>query len=449
MTPTATTALSRSPLAVADPSPAPAATPRDRAGKAAVTWILRHLAHGQITLIERGRARTYGAATPAFPLRATIVVHSPRFYGSLLSGSAGAGASYMDGDWDTDDLTALVRICARNLQGYDGYRRRAGPVLGPVRNTVGWLQRNTPTRSRERISAHYDLGNDFFEQFLDPTMMYSCAVFDRPELSLHEAQVAKVERICAKLDLGPGDHLLEIGTGWGWLAVYAAQTYGCRVTTTTISREQHERATARVRDAGLADRVEVLLCDYRDLTGTYDKLVSVEMIEAVGWEYFDRFFEVCSGLLRPDGLMCLQSITIDERIFEHAKASDDFIKAFIFPGGCIPSVGAITDSIGRATDLRAVQLEDITASYAQTLRHWRDNLYANLGEIRAAGYDDPRFLRMWEMYLCFCEGGFAERRIGDVQLLLAKPLYRDEPLGELRGRGTPSGGEALGGARVA
>jgi cyclopropane-fatty-acyl-phospholipid synthase len=262
---------------------------------------------------------------------------------------------------------------------------------------------------------------------LDPTLSYSCAVFEQPQMTLEQAQLAKLDRVCDKLDLGPGDRVIEIGTGWGGFAVHAASTRGCHVTTTTISRDQYEYAVKRVRDAGLADRVTVLMQDYRDLAGRYDKLVSIEMIEAVGWRQFGAFFAKCSDLLEPDGAMLLQAITIDDRAYEVEKASKTFINTRIFPGGCLPSLAVIARNVTRRTDLQQVDLEDITAHYVPTLHHWRENFAASTGELVPLGYDE-RFHRLWALYLAYCEAGFAERRICDVQLLLAKPKWR--PAGE-------------------
>jgi cyclopropane-fatty-acyl-phospholipid synthase len=313
---------------------------------------------------------------------------------------------------------------------FDRVRRTFRPVIAPVQYAVGLVRRNTVARSRRQIAAHYDLGNELYELFLDDSMMYSCAVYDDGHTSLEEAQRAKLERIVRKLDLKASDHLLEIGTGWGALALHAARRTGCRVTTTTISREQHALATERVRAAGLEDRVTVLLEDYRDLAGTYDKLVSIEMIEAVGWRDFDTYFRRCSELLEPDGLMLLQAITIDDRAFDVEKATKSFINQLIFPGGCLPSLGEIHRCVAQRTDMRSVGMEDITPHYVTTLRDWRERFDAQEPELDQRGYDE-RFRRMWRLYLAYCEGGFAERRIGDVQLLLAKPAFRDEPVAPL------------------
>jgi cyclopropane-fatty-acyl-phospholipid synthase len=285
------------------------------------------------------------------------------------------------------------------------------------------FRRNTENGSRANIAAHYDLSNEFFELFLDDTMMYSCGVFERPEATLREASIAKIDRICRKLELSPRDHLLEIGTGWGGFAIHAAREYGCRVTTTTISRAQHDLAAKRIRDAGLEDRITLLFQDYRKLTGVYDKLVSIEMIEAVGHHYYDDYFRSCSALLAPGGRMCIQAITIADQLYESARRSVDFIQRYIFPGSCIPSVTALCSSMTRASELRLVGLDDIGPDYVKTLMKWRENLTRRADEARALGFDD-QFLRLWDFYFCYCAGGFAERRIGTVHMLLERPASR-------------------------
>jgi cyclopropane-fatty-acyl-phospholipid synthase len=308
-------------------------------------------------------------------------------------------------------------------------RRRLRALLVPLARLRATRRLPTPRRSRRQIAAHYDLGNDLFASFLDETMSYSSAIFAAPGASLREAQIHKLDRVCRKLGLSERDHVLEVGCGWGGFAIHAAGNYGCRVTAATISREQHALATERVRAAALEDRVEVILRDYRDLDGRYDKLVSIEMIEAVGWQYFDRYFARCSELLRDDGAMLLQAITIDDRAYEVEKHGRSFMNTLIFPGGCLPSLGAIGASLGRVTDLTSVHLEDISAHYVTTLRHWRERFAAaaDRDELDPGRYD-ARFRRLWELYLAYCEAGFAERRIRDVQLVLAKPAFRSEPL---------------------
>jgi cyclopropane-fatty-acyl-phospholipid synthase len=393
---------------------------RDRLARRIVLRLLAGLRGGELVIVEQDGEIRLGEMLAGEGLRAVVQVRSPRFYSQLLRGSVGFCEAYLQGLWECEDLVSLTRIGAINAVGLDRLRRRLAPLLVPVQRGLGWLARNTPGRARRRIAAHYDLGNELFSLFLDPTMMYSCAVFEQPEATLEEASVTKLDRVCEKLALGPGDHVLEIGTGWGGFALHAAGRYGCRVTTTTISREQHAYACERVREAGLQDRVTVLLQDYRELSGTYDKLVSIEMIEAVGWQYFQTFFRRCSELLHEDGVMLLQAITIDDRAYEVEKAGRSFINTYIFPGGCLPSMEVIRRSVARASDLRVAHLEDITAHYATTLERWRERFTAAAEHVAELGYDE-RFRRLWELYLSWCEGGFRERRIQDVQVLLAKP----------------------------
>jgi len=357
-----------------------------------------------------------------------VHVHDPRFYSEIaFGGSIGAGEAYMQGYWSVDDLTALVRILLQNRAVLDGMEGGAARVTAPLQQALHWAARNTRTGSRRNIAAHYDLGNEFFRLFLDPTLMYSSAVFERAGMTLEEASLAKLDRICRKLDLQPQDHVLEIGTGWGGFALHAARHYGCRVTTTTISRQQHELAQERIAAAGLGDRITLLFEDYRDLAGQYDKLVSIEMIEAVGHRYYDAYFRQCSALLKPAGMMLLQAITIADQHYDAARKSVDFIQRHIFHGSCIPSVTVMNDAVARVTDMRLYHLEDIGPHYATTLRHWRENLLANLDQVRALGYPEE-FIRKWEFYFCYCEGGFAERAIGDVQMLLVKPWARPQPI---------------------
>ncbi len=409
----------------------PAGRDRLRPSWRLARWLVIRLfgrIEGGLLILEEAEERLeFGEIDPRRPLQAVVEVRSPRFYRELLRGSVGLCESYLQGMWECDDLVSMTRIAALNVAALDRLRRIFTPVLIPVQRWARWVARNTPGRSRRQIEAHYDLGNELFSLFLDPTMMYSCAIFETPEATLEDASLAKLRRICEKLDLGPEDHLLEIGTGWGGFAVYAAEHYGCRVTTTTISREQHAYACRRVREAGLQERVTVLLEDYRELTGTYDKLVSIEMIEAVGWQYFPRYFRSCSDLLRPDGAMLLQAILIDDRAFHVEKAGRSFINTYIFPGGCLPSMEIISRTLAKVTDLRQVHLEDITPHYATTLAHWRRRFEEAAEHLAELGYDE-RFRRLWDLYLSYCEGGFTERRIQDVQLLLAKPGNRAEPL---------------------
>ena len=384
-----------------------------------VSVLLRRIRTGSLIVLEEGSRRVYGSGAPA----ATITVHSRRMWRAGLTGSRGLAEAYAGGLWDSPDLVALVRLAARNAEGLDRLRRRLAPVRVPAQRIRAWLRPSTPLRRRRDIAAHYDLGNQLFSRMLDSTMSYSCAVFEDPGMTLEEAQLTKLEGICDKLDLGPEDHLLEIGTGWGGLAVHAAMTRGCRVTTTTISREQHAHAVEAVHRAGLEDRVTVLLEDYRELTGRYDKLVSIEMIEAVGWRHTGAFFAKCSELLAPGGAMLLQAIAIDDRAYEVEKASRSFMNTQIFPGGCLPSLELMTRAAARRTDLQMVGLEDLTPHYVETLRRWRGRFTGHARELAELGYDE-RFRRLWTLYLVYCEAGFAERRILDLQLLLVKPRCR-------------------------
>ena len=411
----------------------------ERIARRIATEALSRLREGQLVLVEDGRTEVFGTGMP----RATVHVHSPRAWPALLRGSRGLGESYADGLWDSPDLTAVIRVAARNAVLLDDVRRRLTFVREPFQRVRAGFRRNTPQRSRKDIAAHYDLGNELFALMLDPLLMYSCAVFEHRDSTLADAAVAKLELVCAKLELGPGDHVLEIGTGWGGFAVYAARTRGCRVTTTTLSREQHAVAVERVREHGLEELVDVRLDDYRDLRGSYDKLVSLEMIESVGWKDFGTFFACCSDLLAPTGAMLLQAITMDDRAYGVEKASKSFIRTHIFPNGCLPSLEVIARCVARRTDLRTVGLEDLTPHYAETLRRWRANFDTATGALEALGYDE-RFRRLWRMYLAYCEGGFAERRIGLVQAVLAKPHWARDPLGVAAAEELPASSAAAG-----
>lgn len=390
----------------------------------AVRERLMAIQRGSLDISDGRTVDRYGTASSQHSLHETVRVHDPRFYSEMaFGGSVGAGEAYMQGYWNTDDLTAVMRIILQNRDVLDGMETGWARLTEPVRKMLHWAARNTRSGSRRNIQAHYDLGNDFFKLFLDPTMMYSSAIFEHEGMSLEAASIAKLDRICRKLDLKPDDHVMEIGTGWGGFALHAARHYGCHVTTTTISPSQHDVARERVAAAGLNERITLLQKDYRDLTGQYDRLVSIEMIEAVGHQYYDTFFRKCSELLKPEGAMLLQAITIADQRYEAAKKSVDFIQRYIFPGSCIPSVAAMTGAVARATDMRLTDLKDIGPDYAVTLRCWRKNFFANLEQVRALGYPES-FIRMWEFYLCYCEAGFIERVISDVQLLLVKPLAR-------------------------
>jgi cyclopropane-fatty-acyl-phospholipid synthase len=390
---------------------------------------LRALQHGSLSLTDAQGTLQFGATGSAQQAdqsrpSAHIVVNRPAFFRKVtLGGSVGAGESYMEGDWDCDDLVALVRLFALNTESL-GRVDGARTLTVQLKNLLGHVtRRNSRSGSRRNITAHYDLSNEFFATFLDERMMYSSAVYEADDQSLESASIAKLERLCRKLELVATDHLLEIGSGWGGLAVYAAENFGCRVTTITISPAQHAAATQRVADAGLQDRVEVLLQDYRELQGSYDKLVSVEMVEAVGHQYLPQYFSVMNRLVRPNGLIALQAITIEDRRYRQALNSVDFIKKHIFPGSFIPCVSELVSSAAKHTDMVLVNLEDIGLDYAWTLKAWRERVYGSRRKILDLGFDE-RLLRMWEFYLAYCEGGFRERSISDVQMLFAKPAYR-------------------------
>lgn len=401
--------------------------PLDALARKLVYITLRKLKYGKLNIIEDGISVTFGALEEPFPIEASVTVHHPRcFFCLVFGGSVGAGEAYMAGYWTADDLTKVVRILAKNqdmLQTLEGHFAR---LASEVNKYLHRLHRNTMKGSLRNIHAHYDLGNDFYSLFLDDTMTYSCNVFESPESALQEAASCKYELVCRKLRLKPEDRIIEIGTGWAGFAIHAASHYGCHVTTTTISKEQFALAQTKVIERGLENRVHLLYKDYRELSGTFDKLVSIEMIEAVGYERFDQFFSKCSSLLREDGQMALQAIVIADRYFERAKHSVDFIKKYIFPGGCLPSVAAICSSTSRTTDLQLIHLEDITSHYPITLRKWRERFMDNIEAVRSLGYSDT-FIRMWEYYLSLCEGAFMERHICNVQMILARPAAQLDP----------------------
>ncbi|MCX5661338.1 MAG: cyclopropane-fatty-acyl-phospholipid synthase [Planctomycetota bacterium] len=414
----------------------------DRWARKAVLAQLGALAQGQVTLEEPWGRQSFGQASgggagqrdgqsggqtdnPA-TLAATLRVLAPGFYRrATLGGSLGAADAYIRGEWACDDLVALFRILLRNLPAADDLDTGLARLRAPLARLAHALRANTRDGSARNIHAHYDLGNDFFALFLDETMSYSSGIFERPDATLRDASVAKIDRLCRKLELRPEDHILEIGTGWGALAIHAAKNFGCRVTTTTISAPQRELALARIKAAGLEGRIEVLLRDYRDLRGQYDKLVSVEMIEAVGHRFLPTYFGACARLLKPQGVMALQAITMPDHRYEDYRRQVDFIQAYIFPGSCVPSTAAMTNAIARASDFRVLHLEDFGLDYARTLREWRTRFCARLDEVRAQGYTDA-FIRMWEYYLCYCEAGFAERYTGVAQIVLGRPGARRE-----------------------
>jgi cyclopropane-fatty-acyl-phospholipid synthase len=399
-----------------------AGTLTERWARSALLALLGRLRRGSLTLEEGGQVLHFGEPRHQATLRATLQVRDAAAWPAVMrSGCIGAGEAYMQGLWDTPDLLQVVRVFVANMTVLE--RMQGSALQRQSMRLWHWLRRNTRSGARRNIAAHYDLSNDFFKLFLDDTMAYSAGIFAQPSSTLHEASLAKFERICTQLRLQRGDHLLEIGTGWGGLAIHAAKHYGCRVTTTTLSRAQAVFAREWIAREGLAERITVLEQDYRELDGSYDKLVSVEMIEAVGASYYGEYFRRCSALLKPDGLMLLQAITISDQRYAASLASTDFIKRYIFPGGQLPCNSEITRQVALNTDMQLVDLKDITFDYALTLRAWRERFHNALPEARQLGCDEM-FIRMWRYYLCFCEGGFLERVIHTGQLLLAKPDWR-------------------------
>lgn len=386
--------------------------------------LFSQLQFGCLRIHEGNEHYEFGQRIEDADIIADLHIHNPQTYADVaFGGSIGSGEAYMSGYWSTPHLTNIMRLFARNMAALDALDANQSWLGKILLKCFHWFRRNNRDGSRKNISAHYDLGNDFFKLFLDPGMMYSAAIYSSADATLEEAATHKLQRICAKLNLTSDDHLLEIGTGWGGMAIYAATHYGCRVTTTTISREQRDYALEQVRAAGLEHQITVLFDDYRDLQGHYSKLVSIEMIEAVGHENYAEYFSICSRLLQPNGLMLLQAITITDQRYEQARQSVDFIQRYIFPGGSLPSSTLVCSLVTRATDMNMIHMEDIGDHYARTLRDWRAAFLAKLDQVRSQGFDE-RFVRMWEFYLCYCEGGFMERSIGTGQFLFAKPQYR-------------------------
>lgn len=395
-----------------------------------------HLSEANVNLVELDGSTSWTTQVgdpDQSDLRASVVISDQEFFKRILfGGTIGSAESYIDGQWVSDDLTTLIRIMIRNLDRFTSLERGWAWLKNAWYFLRHQSRRNSIDGSRKNIRDHYDLGNDFYELFLDPTMNYSCGIFASPSPSdlhadlhaldnaeMEAASIRKMDLVCQKLQLSSKDHVLEIGTGWGGLAIYMAKSYGCRVTTTTISQAQYAKATQRALAEGLADQVDVLLQDYRELSGKFNKIVSIEMIEAVGYQYYDEYFSRCSKLLTDDGVMLLQAITIGEQNYEHHRKHIDFIRKYVFPGGCLPSIAALLQSVGRVTNMRMLHQEDITPHYVITLRHWRRQFMSKLDEVRRLGYDDA-FIRLWHFYLCYCEAAFSERRVHNVHLMFAK-----------------------------
>jgi cyclopropane-fatty-acyl-phospholipid synthase len=379
---------------------------------------LAGLQGGSLELVLPDRTLTFGDVRSE--IGAQLVVHHDRFFArALLGGDTAIGEAYMDGDWSTPDLVSLMRLAVRNLAQLEKSNSLFSSLSRFADRLSFRLRKNTVEGSRRNIHAHYDLSNEFFRLFLDRTMVYSCAWYETPEDSLETAQFQKLDRICRKLDLQPQDRVLEIGTGWGAFALHAARNYGCQVTTTTISRQQHDHARELFNMEDPSFRIELLLKDYRQLSGSFDKIVSIEMFEAVGFDHYDEFFRACDRLLKPDGSMLLQTITMNEQRFPQYLKQSDWIQKYIFPGAQLASVRGVLDSLARATRLSLFHAEDMGAHYARTLAAWREKFLNSIAEVKGLGFDD-RFIRMWDYYLAFCEGAFHERHIGDFQLLLTK-----------------------------
>lgn len=398
----------------------------NRLARGLVLKSLAAVTQGQLIFIDREECWVFGEAGSG--LTATMRVQHPDFYRRVaFGGTIAAGETYMDGLWTCSDLTALVRIMVRNQSAQQQLEHGLASITAPLQRLLHRLHDNTRSGSRRNIAAHYDLGNGFYQLFLDPTMAYSSGIFERDDSTLEEASTAKFDRICRKLGLTPGMKVLEIGTGWGGFAIHAARNYGCHITTTTISQQQHDLAADKITACGLNNQITLLRQDYRDLTGQFDRLVSIEMVEAVGHRHLPTYFRTCSNRLKSDGAALIQAITMPDHHFERYLHAPDFINRYIFPGSCCPSLHAMSEAVARVTDLRLTHLEDISPHYARTLREWRKAFHANLEQVRGMGFDE-RFIRMWEYYLCYCEGGFTERFTGVTQLLFTKPGYRGESL---------------------
>ncbi|GAA0352968.1 cyclopropane-fatty-acyl-phospholipid synthase family protein [Bowmanella denitrificans] len=394
----------------------------EKAARSSLMALLSRLPKGQLVLKEHGvLIDKFGKDTQG--PHAEVDVLDAAFYIKVLSGgSVAAGETYVDGLWNSPDLTEVIRLFAANITLLDQLEGKLGWLLTPLTLLNRLRTVNSKSGAKKNIAAHYDLGNELYRHFLDDSMMYSAAIYPQADSSLAEAQQHKLKVICDKLALKPGEHLLEIGTGWGGLALFAARHYGCEVTTTTISEQQYAYTQALIKNMGLEDKVHLLKQDYRELTGQYDKLVSIEMVEAVGKNYLANFFQRCSQLLKADGLMLLQSITISEARLKSYSKGQDFIQRHIFPGGFLPSPSLISRHIAGDTDMEIRDCEDIGLHYARTLRDWHQALLANKEALATYGYDE-RFMRLWSFYFCYCEGGFLQRTISTVQLLLSKPQY--------------------------
>jgi cyclopropane-fatty-acyl-phospholipid synthase len=396
----------------------------DKTAKKILIKLLSHLKQSQLTIVDLEETISLGENSA--PLKAVVhITNSKTYKRILLGGSIAAGESYIDGWWTSPDLTKVIQVLGREQGVLDGLEKSFTKVLSLPKWIYHKARKNTKEGSKKNILAHYDLGNDMYKTFLDKEMMYSSAIYPHQDATLDEAQLHKLKTICERLELKPGETLLEIGSGWGALAIYAAQHYGVYVTTTTISDAQFAYAKARVDALGLNDKITLLSKDYRELEGQYDKLVSIEMIEAVGHEYLGSFFETCNQHLKPEGKMLIQAITISDQRYHQYRKGVDFIQRYIFPGGCLPSINIMADNVTNKTDMVITGLHDIGQDYAKTLKHWFERFDTQLSDIKKMGYGDD-FIRLWQFYLCYCEGAFLERTISTVHLIAAKPGYRND-----------------------
>jgi cyclopropane-fatty-acyl-phospholipid synthase len=383
--------------------------------------VLKKIKQGRIQINDGDEYYVFGDINGVNEYATINIIHPRAYKKILLEGSVGAGKSYIDGDWDTDDLQKLIGLFIKNVTLLNSIESPFARFLGWMRAIRYKFNMNTVLRAKDNILAHYDLGNDFFQLILDPSMMYSCALYEPSGIDLDEAAKKKIQRICNRLQLKPGDHVLEIGTGWGGFAVYAAQKYGCKITTTTISDKQYAFVKDKIKQLGLENQIELLNLDYRKLSGQYDKVVSIEMIEAVGHKYFDAFFNQCNQLVKPEGLFFLQAIVINDRAYEAAKNEVDFIKKYIFPGGCLPSVHSISNSIATQTKMQLISFEDIGQHYVATLNDWYNKLLANKQAILAQGFTD-QFIRMWQFYFFYSAAGFETTYISNIHALWQKRI---------------------------
>lgn len=378
---------------------------------------------GSLTIIEGDNQYVFGNQQDDHQLSVNINVIHPGFYKAvILGGELGAADAYIQSYWSTTNLTQLMQLILKNKAANHKLNSRLIQFIKPLSRIAHWLKRNTIDNARRNITSHYDIGNDLFEFMLDDSLNYSSGIYPLPDSTLAEAQYTKMDRICRKLNLTSKDHLLEIGTGWGGFAIHAATYYGCKITTTTISDQQYHLASKRIYDLGLNDKITIIQDDYRKLNGQYDKLVSIEMIEAVGHEYLPTYFNKCSSLLKPDGLMMIQAINMNDHRYKQYLKTVDFIQRYVFPGGCCPSIGAISNAVAQTGNLSIVEIKNIGPHYARTLKDWRDNFNTHLEAIKNADYSD-QFIRLWTYYLCYCEAGFKERYIHDTQILLTKPNH--------------------------